>query len=196
MVKPQQPTKKKTKIPAIKRNGSLLTRLLPIVIIGSDRVLDKKGQLYLRLLCRLTDKSHDEYSAAKEHIDNEIETKNKLAYSFSIINHLENCINAIHRAAKTLKAAKKDKNRLLEYISKESLEKITRCNTSIIRHRIEHIDDDIQKGTLRGAIFLHIDDNYEKICISDKCITFNELVSIIECYHEAVLEICNNLPNR
>jgi hypothetical protein len=83
-------------IPTINRDAPLVTRLLPIVIGGFDLILDKKSQLYFRLLCRLVDKSFKEYSIAKEHIDEEIKTKDKLAYRFSIIDHLENCINAIH----------------------------------------------------------------------------------------------------
>jgi hypothetical protein len=186
----------KNQIPAINRDASLLTRLLPIVIIGCDGVLDKKGQLYFRLLCRLVDKSFDEYSTAKEYIEREIETGNKLEYRFSIINHLENCINAINRAAKTLKSSIKGENKLLEYMSKESLETLKKCDASTIRNRVEHIDEDIQKGKFRGQLFLDVDNNYEKICINYKCVTFRDLTSVIESYHKAVLEICNNLPNR
>jgi len=186
----------KNQIPAVKRDASLLIRLLPIVLIGCDAVLDKKGQLYFRLLCRLVDKSFDEYSTAKEYIEREIETENKLEYRFIIIDHLENCINAINRAAKTLKSSIKGENKLLQYMSKESLETLKKCDASTIRNRVEHIDEDIQKGKFRGQLFLDVDNNYEKICINDKCVTFRDLVSIIESYHKAVLEICNNLPER
>lgn len=183
-------------IPVVNRDGSLLTRLLPIAIIGADRVLDKQSQLYFRLLVRLVDKAFDEYSTAREYINKEIETNDKLAYRFGIINHLENCLNAINRAAKTFKTSMNGKNKLLDYMSKESLEKIAKCDTSTVRNRVEHIDEDIQKGKLHGPIFLDVDNNYEKICISNKCATFPDLVAIIESYHEAVLEICINLPNR
>lgn len=181
-------------IPAINRDGPLITRLFPIAVFGFDGVLDKKGKLYFRLLCRLVDKSFNEYASAKEYIDQEIKNENKLEYRYSIINHLENCINAINRAAKTLKTSMKERNKLLEYMNKESLEKITRCDTSTIRNRVEHIDEDIQEGKLHGPSFLDVDNNYEKICINDKCVTFQDLVSIIENYHQAVLEICTNLP--
>lgn len=186
----------KNQIPAINRDGSLLTRLLPTVIIGADQVLDKRGRLYFRLLCRLVDKSFDEYSTAKEYIDQEIQIENRLEYRFNIINHLENCINAIDRAAKTLKSSTKGENKLSEYMSKESMEAVEKYDASTVRNRVEHIDQDIQEGKFHGQLFLDVDDNYGKICINYKCVTFRDLASMIESYHKAVLEICNNLPKR
>ena len=41
------------KIPLPQRDNRLIVRLIPIVLCGFDNVLDKKGRLYLRLLCRL-----------------------------------------------------------------------------------------------------------------------------------------------
>ena len=192
---------KHKQIPTINRDAPLVTRLFPIVISGFDRILDKKSQLYLRLLCRLVDKSFNEYSIAKEYIDEEIKTENRLAYFFSIINHLENCINAIHRAAKIFKTSMEEKNKLLEFTSKDTLEKITKYDTftkrkTSIRHRVEHIDEDIQKGEFQGGLFLHVDKSYEKICINMKYLALYDLASMIEDYHRAVLEICSNLPNR
>lgn len=183
-------------IPAINRDAPLVTRLLPIVMVGVDGILDKKSQLYFRLLARLIDKSFDEYSIAKECIDKEIETENKLAYRFDIINHLENCISAIHRAIKILRISENEKCNLLEFISKDTLERIKKYNVSHIRNRIEHIDEDIQEDKFQGKLFLDVDENYEKMCINEKYLPLNDLALIIEDYHKAVLEICNNLPNR
>jgi len=188
---------RKTEIPSINRDAPLINRLLPIVIGGFDGVLDDQGKLYFRLLCRLVDKAAEEYMTAKEYVEKEIETKDRLAYRFAIMDHLENCINALSRAAKALRRAVKGKSNLLNYISKETLKKIIDDRKiRSIRNRIEHIDEDIQKGEFQGRLFLDIDESYEKICINRRCITLQDLASIIEKYHWSVLEIIENLPNR
>jgi hypothetical protein len=171
-------------------------------LVGFDEVLGNNGKLYLRLLVRLVDKSVSEYNIAKEYLDQEIKNGNKLDYGFIIINHLENCINAINRVAKTFQSSMKvsnkikDNDKLSKYLSKESIENIEKFNTASIRNKVEHIDDDIQKGEFRGQLFLAVDNNYEKICISNKSISLSDLVLIIESYRKAVLEIFDNLPNR
>jgi hypothetical protein len=96
-----------TKIPSPTKNVPLTKKLMQIVLIGVDqKYLDREGQLYLRLLCRLIDKAIDEYSLAKESAEQEIKVGNKLEYGFSIINHLENCINALNRAGEAFKRAR------------------------------------------------------------------------------------------
>jgi len=186
-----------TEIPSINRDAPLIIRLLPIIIVGLDGVLDAQGKLYFRLLGRLVDKAAEEYMKAKEYVEKEIETKDRLGYRFAIMDHLENCINALSRAAKALRSAVKGKSNLLDYISKETLEKIIDDRKiRTIRNRIEHIDEDIQKGRFEEGLFLDIDESYKKICINRKCITLQDLASIIEKYHWSVLEIIENLPNR
>lgn len=190
------------KIPPINRDGKLVNRLIPVVLVGFDGVLDKESQLYLRLLCRLVDKSFDEYTAVKEYIDQEIKEGNKLAYRFAIINHLENCLNAINRVSKIFsilifgtKNVKKNFN-ILNFISKESIEKMKKYEVSTVRNRVEHIDEDIYENKFESGLFLDVDDKYEKVCINKQCLSLSELVLIIENYHNFVLEIFNNLPNR
>lgn len=191
-----------SQIPAINKESPLIKRLIMPALVGFDEVLGNNGKLYLRLLVRLVDKSVSEYNIAKEYLDQEIKNGNKLDYGFIIINHLENCINAINRVAKTFQSSMKvsnkikDNDKLSKYLSKESIENIEKFNTASIRNKVEHIDDDIQKGEFRGQLFLAVDNNYEKICISNKSISLSDLVLIIESYRKAVLEIFDNLPNR
>lgn len=185
-----------TELPSINTDASLTSRLLPVILGGFDDVLDDQGKLYFRLLCRLVDKAANEYANAREYMIKEIENKDRLRYRFIIIDHLENCVNAISRAAKALKSAVKRKSNLLDYISKETLQEIIDDRKiREIRNRIEHIDEDIQKGEFQGGLFLDIDKSYRKICINQRCITLHDLVSIIEKYHWATLEIIENLPH-
>jgi len=185
------------KIPIINRDTKLINRLMIIVIIGLDEVLGKNGKLYFRLLCRLVDKSFDEYLMAKNYILEEIKTKNKLVYRFIVINHLENCINALNRAIKVFNSSiKTNESYINNFVSENTVAKIKKLNVSPIRNRIEHIDEDIYKNEFKTDLFLDIDDEYKKICINSKCLLLTDLVSIIENYYNFVLEIFNNLPNR
>ena len=182
------------KIPKINREIALIKRLLIVVLGGLDGVLDKKGQLYFRLLCRLVDKSFDEYLMVREYIVEEIKTKDKLAYRFHIISHLENCINAINRAIRVFKSSI-TKSNIKNFVSESTIKEINRFSVSSIRNRIEHIDEDIYKKEINSGIFLDIDDKYKEICIGGKCISINNLASLINNYHNFVSEIFNNLPN-
>lgn len=197
-----------TPIPKIQRDGSLVSRLFVIVIVGFDNVLDKESKSYIRMLTRLVDKAFLEYSLAKECIDKEIKSKNKLAYRFSIINHLENCISAINRAAKifngliegikerkTKKLTKKN-FKLVNLLSEEAKEKIKSHKTSHVRNRIEHIEEDIFFQKFSGGLFLDVDDKYTQVCINKECIKLEGLAEMIEDYHKIVLDIFNGLPNR
>jgi hypothetical protein len=185
------------KIPIVNRDSPLIKRLIIVVIGGFDEVLGKKGKLYFRLLCRLVDKSFDEYLIARQYILKEMKTRDKLAYRFAIINHLENCINAINRTIKVFNSSiKADESYIKNFVSENTINKIKELNVSSIRNRIEHIDEDILKNQFQTGLFLDVDKDYSQICINKRCIKLVELTSIIEKYHNFVLEIFNNLPNR
>lgn len=193
-------------IPTINRDGKLVTRLLPVVLVGFDHVLDKESRLYIRLLVRLVDKSFNEYMTAREYIIEETKTQDKLAHRFNIIGYLENSINAISRAIKIFEiiiygkkikdSNEKRKFNILNFVNSKTLKKIKKQNVSKIRNRIEHIDEDIFDNKFKRDLFLDVDEKYEKICINNKCLSLVNLASIIENYHTFVLEILLNLPNR
>ncbi len=201
-------------IPHFKRDHSLASCFIPIILVGSDSVLDKESKLYIRLLVRLVDKSFQEYKSAAEYIEIELKTRNKLENRFNIINHLENCLNAVHRIIGILdimvdgKTVKKEINRkklkkiikkdinILEFVSQKTIEKLQVYKISSVRNRVEHINEDIYYDTFKGGLFLDVDDSYQKICINNQCISFVNLVRIIKDYHHFMLEVFKNLPNR
>lgn len=196
MKKASWPIKKlgEMKLPEVRRDGALINRLIPILLGGFDEVLDKKSQLYMRLLCRLVDKVFDEYVSAHECLIDEIQSGNKLAYRFKIINHFENCINALNRASAIFQISKRrDLGGLVSKLTKKKLE---RLSVSEFRNSVEHIDKDINREVWQKDLFLDVDENYENICINSYCISFKELVDIINQYHDYVLEIFSNMPNR
>ncbi len=195
----------KPKIPQVSRDGNLISRLLPIIIVGSDRILGNESCLYLRLLTRLVDKAFDEYTTVANYLTKEIEINDKLTFRLEIINHLENCINAISRVSKILNILKigiirdklliKKNIDLTKLIDQKLLRKLRGSNIVSVRNRVEHIDEDIYLGELKQGIFLDIDSNYEKICIKNKCVSLSQLVIIIESYHKLVLGMFDNLSN-
>lgn len=199
-------------IPTINRDGSLKKRLFPLMMGGFLNILDKKSKLYTYLLVRLVDKAFDEYFEAKEYIEEEIKTGDKLTYMFGKINHLENCLNAISRAGKIFKIIvsgkiiKKDgvkkvikkKINIINFFNPEDIEEIKKSKNkeSTIRNRIEHINEDVYFNKFKQELSINVDEEYRKICINKKSITLIELVEIIEKYYEFVLGIFGNLPNR
>lgn len=183
-----------TKIPKIKRDFPLFNKFLPIIMGGFDQVFDDKGKLYIRLLCRLVDKSFDEYETAREYLLQELKTKDTLSYRFVIINHLENCISALDRSALVFKVARGKS--LGNFISKITKKKIEKLNVSNIRNSVEHIEEHISKEIYEKGLFLDVDKNYENICIDNRCISFRDLSRMIEQYHCLVSEIFNSIPNR
>jgi hypothetical protein len=193
-------------IPDIQREGSLMSRLLPVILIGFDDILDKESKLYLYLLVRLIDKSFIEYEEVKNLIKEELKTENRLENRFNIISCLENCLYSINRAIKILdiivsghkknsKITKKDFN-ILKFISEETIINIKEDKVSKVRNRVEHITEDIFYNKFSNNLFLDVDINYEKICINNESILLIELVKIIGDYHNFVLEIFKNFPNR
>jgi len=189
---------KDTKIPDIKRDGRLMNRMLIITIGGFDAVLDKESRLYLRLLCRLIDKSFNEYYIAKEYMEEEIKIEDRLAYRFAIIDHLENCINAINRVVKVFNDIddRSKQYNLFKFVSKATVGKIRKYKVSNVRNRVEHIDEDIYENKFHSTLFLDVDSQYEKISINDKYLALSDITSMTEDYHSFVLEIFKNLPNR
>lgn len=195
-------------IPEINEEIKLVVRLLPVVMGDFDQAMGHEGGLYLRLFCRLIDKAVYEYGIARKLILEEIKSSNRLKNRWLIINHLENCLSAISRVVKTFdllidgiydkKKNKKEKReqKILEFISKETVAAIGINKISVIRNRIEHIDEDIYLNNFKSNLFLDIDKEYKEICIGGKCICLVDLVTIIQDYRKLVMEIFDNLPNR
>lgn len=201
-------TNKTEIIPEIKEEPFLIKPLLPVVIIGFDQAIGRDGGLYLRLFCRLIDKAIYEYNIARRLILEEMEDNDRLKNRFLIINHLENCLNAVSRVAKTFdlltngvynresRIREKKDQKILEFISKESIVAVSINKISKIRNRIEHIDEDIYMNKFISNLFLDIDKDYKKICINNNCIDLLELANMIQEYRKIALEIFSNLPNR
>lgn len=208
-------------IPGIKRDGLLKNRLIPITFIGFDEVFGKKGALYFRLLCRLIDKAAKDYLLAKDLIEKEIRSSDNLTYRFSIIDHLEDCFSSINRVVRIVNILKNgkvvekstkrcamckqkikkvstmlDECDFLKFARFASYKKIQDKEVKDVRNRIEHIDEDIYFGKISGPVFLDIDEHCEGVILNGVECSFSQLASVIEKYHEFMLEIIDGLPNK
>lgn len=183
----------------INRDGPLTSRLMAVVLIGFDTVLDKESRLYLRLLTRLVDKAFNEYWHARNLLLKEIKTKDKLLNRFLIINHLENCVGAVGKC-----------NKILTRFNRGTLSEISISNLvgdpvwnllvnneiSNLRNRVEHVDEDIANNSFTEGLFLDVDESYKNISINGKSIELKSVALIIENYHKMMLGIYSKLPIR
>lgn len=196
------------KIPPIERDGPLITRLLSVAVVGFDLVWDEESRRYLRLLVRLCDKAHDEYMIMREYLLEEIQTKDVFAHRMQIINHAENCISALNRGRKILlslhagvrpldekglqkknvQPVKKD-YQIYEHMNKKLIKKLLDSSVPSIRNQLEHIDENIYWKQFNGYVFLDVDKNYTKLCLNNKQVTFKKLSSLIEQYHQLMLDL-------
>jgi len=205
-------------MPEIKRDAPLLVRLLAIAFIGFDTVFDKAGGLYCRILCRLIDKAFKDYSSAKECVDKEIKSGDKLAWRILIIDHLEDCIFSMSRVIRIVDMLEKgvrnksfacclnckqevkvadnqfQKSDFLKFSKLRTFVKLRSKEIRSIRNRIEHIDEDVYFNIIEGPVFLDVDNDYEGVLLNRKYCSFIHLANIIESYHEFMLEIIKNLP--
>jgi len=209
------------KLPEIKRDAPLKSRLISITLIGFDDVFGKIGALYFRLLCRLIDKAAKDYSLVKNLIEKEIKSNDKLNYRLPIVDHLEDCFSSVNRIIRIIRMLEKgiikkksigycpvcnqkieeistilNKCDFLKFSKLKAYKKIQSQSISKIRNRIEHIDEDIYLGKINGSIFIDIDENYKNITLNGINCSFSQLVSIIESHHEFMLEIISNLPKK
>jgi hypothetical protein len=193
--------KEKYPIPALNVKGDLYRRLMVNILGGFWKVLEDQGINYFHLLCSLIDKAVYEYNFFYNYSVEEIKRNDPLSYRLKIIWHLENCINTINRADRILsvilnKTTKGKKQRILQFIVEKTANHIIDYKIGIIRNRIEHIEQDIFQGKIKGSILVNIDKSYSFISVNNRKLLLVDLVSLIGNFHKLVLEIQSKLPNK
>lgn len=164
-------------------------------VIGFEaELLTDKERKYVRVFVRLTEKAIDEYKAAREYViaqveekkrsSEEIEREGEKIYIFNIVNHAENCLNAVRRLFYLLDSVKSESgglsiDRSLRRRIETHYEKIKN-----IRGAVEHIEKEIQNGEITGPIMLMLSDNDENIIIAEYSLRFEDLARLLERFHE------------
>lgn len=182
-------------------------KLIPIYLASSlagiDRNLDKKIVLLKKIVVRLIDKAIYEYNQAVDAINRDIEDEKRSVddmrenggYIFThlIMNHLENCINSIHRIYNAFGKIMRNQNSLkIDGIDKK-LAELYRKPIRDIRDMIEHIEEDIQEDKINNGDTIALSFDFKKlnISISDKKITIKDLDKIICKFYDIILIIIN-----
>lgn len=177
-------------MPEIFVDGSAIPRFLTVSLIGA---FDETNSRYFVLLGRLIDKARNEYTYAREAAQEEeresgmtfaqIERRNKgqFFYTVTLINHLENSLNALSRIYKILRQIK------YEYTSP--------IDTSVkdIRDMIEHMDRDIALAK-SGSVSLNISKDARHIEILNSSLCLDELAEEIETLHREIIKIFSDNP--
>ncbi len=188
-------------IPQIPDGQNIIGRLLVSMFGGFDEVLGKDGRIYYILLCRLINKAIYEYSMVNEYCIKESTPSDEI-FSHKIIDHLENCVNAVHRA-NLLAIDMVNRNKLPSSINKNLLLQIKRKLASIkvkeIRHRIEHMNEDlanIGKYPLKGSHSVYFDEKKTSLVINKRKLTLSDLAKNIDLLQGFVDHINISLPNK
>jgi len=154
-------------------------------LAGFDKHHTKQSIKTLSVISRLIDKAKCEYQTARETAVEE-EKENKLTYeeimkrdsgqymyTCPIINHLENCINALSRIFKLIKLLPKEYN-------------FTHQKKIIdIRNTIEHMDERISSSK-QGSLSLNISEDALSVEITGEVIKLEDIAEQIRVLYQEI----------
>lgn len=155
-------------------------------LVGEDKKRTTELKKYVTVVARLIDKAKNEYLMAREAVIAEEDEGNlsydeiikrgegQFLYTCTIINHFENCINAISRIYKILKCMPKKYNF-------NHQRKITD-----IRNAIEHMDERILNN-IEGSTSLNVSENALIIEVVGESIKIDDLADEIRILHKDIL---------
>lgn len=182
------------KMPDLSDLGGLVGRLTVQLLIGEPSI-NRRVSLYRRNFVRLVDKAVFEYKQAREVILDQIAEANRPAKEmmktgrylniFGITNHMENCINAIHRIYKLLERIKTERESpTIPRQIRRSVE-TKRGPIGVLRIAAEHMDELIRRDELapNTPIMLALTKNSDRIKISDYDIKFIDLAIVLRNMH-------------
>ena len=164
---------------------SVVGHFLLTSLAGFDKKHAKQTIACLSVISRLVDKAKYEYSIARETVIEE-EQENKLTYdeimkrgsgqymyTCPIINHLENCINALSRIFKLLKLLPKEYN-------------FTHQKKIVdIRNAIEHMDERITSSK-QGSLSLNISEDALSVEITGEIIKLEDIANQIRAIYQEI----------
>jgi hypothetical protein len=161
-------------------------------LVGLDANKTKDEISCLSVIARLIDKARYEYLIAREAtIDEEKEGKltydkiikrdeGQYLFTFTIINHLENCLNALSRIYKLHKLLT-PKNQFLTP---------QKQNVNKTRNHIEHIEDRIARS-ITGSRSLNISGDALTVEIAGENLNLNDVANEIRLLYSEIRNIIN-----
>jgi hypothetical protein len=163
--------------------------------LGGQGLQADPGRMYLSNLARLIDKALREYEDARSFLNQYVNSGNKTSLLFRCVYHMENCVEALHRAV--LHAEKLRRDASTPKISKTVLptpNAQTRLRNT--RHAMLHVDEWIHKGKAgpgRSPIGLLV--KSDSIQCGCEEIYFNELAEWITQVQEVTVQLIAHSPS-
>jgi len=181
---------KKTIMRELKHLRYLTASLIAQAIIGFGDSNTKIGQ-YRRIYIRLMDKSLREYGLARDAF---LSDDSDVGRTFRFANHMETCINSLARLNKLRGRIKSEKNTLK---LPDGIRKQVEKSSDAVRHirnAIEHMDESIQKDSVKKgqAIIIVANETKDGFSIAKYKLGFEELATALEKMHELAVLILNN----
>jgi hypothetical protein len=191
---------KSCRMPDISQLETLFPGFMSAMVVTEGKMLTPRERLYIRIFVRLVEKAINEYKKARECIIaqvNEAQCDVELVkypvhviklYTFGIIDHLENCINAIRRLFKLLYSVKSERGGLS--IDRNLRKRIESHYKEIndIRVAVEHIEGKIQKGVGTKPVMLALTDDDAGVQITKYKLNFEDLARLIGHFHKLALQ--------
>lgn len=150
--------------------------------------IDGPGQMQFLNFIRLLDKTLIEYRQAREHLQQYVGSDSKLSQFFRCTDHMENCVDSLHRTFLHLEGLKASlhkeqerPNKPLPQINRDDLPKgKDRNRIRSIRRAIQHMDRDISRGKVgEGVAPIGLNVKSDSIELDHKIIYFTELAEWI-----------------
>jgi len=186
------------RMPDISDLDPMIPNLMTSLMTSSGKSLTENEQKFVRVFVRLVEKAKSEYMQAREYVLADIKEEQRTPeemsrdgrplYLIDITNHMENCLNAVHRLYKLLDAAKSKRKGL--QIDRLLRRKLNAYYGSVkkIRGIVEHIENKIQAGWVSGPVMLVLSDDGVKVTIADYSLRLCDLAKIIREFQKLAIQ--------
>jgi hypothetical protein len=153
-------------------------------------------KLFLNVV-RLSDKATSEYQSARETADDFAENWQMMRLSpyFRTVDHLESCVNALHRALLHLDAIRS--NQSLPVIDRTAWRSLSDAQTRLndIRDAIEHTEERVRTGTIAIGDFPFLRADERHLELEGHQVKYSEMAEWLRRVHAIMNTLANDLSS-
>ncbi len=194
-------------MPALSNLHSNLTldRVLNWWFRGVGLQMEGPGQAQYLNLVRLVDKTVREYEHARQYFQEYVGSGNKTSLFMRCVDHMENCIDSLHRVFLHLEGLKASlyleqqscTDNPVPHISRKTIpNKSAQRRVKRIRRAMQHMDERISQGRAgRDKAPIGLLTKSDSIELDEEEIYFTELASWIEQLYKATEQLVNYAPS-
>lgn len=143
------------------------------------------GGLFVNL-CRLTDKALREYEAARNLLNQYRSASGQPVVNPQAIDHMENCVEATHRAVLSAKGLRDDIGLRIKSLAVTTKQV---DDLRLLRNRLIHIDEKLVQSRIRPGQHFSLMLTEKRIEISDRNLTYQQLANAITKCHRTIEKI-------